>query len=223
MSSVRLLVLVLLAWLLGGCSDNVLYRTVRSATGLDGDVDGVALNPDLRYLRVTTRGRTALMVLGYLEPHPDGDIEVWYSRLGEVLRLQHGRIVATAGLETDWVAVRTDRLPAWRELAARDRFSYRRERDEMPGYRFGITEELRLQRMVAPRDSQLAGLHPRDLIWFEEIIVTSSQLLPEPSASIRPSARYAVRADNPDQVVYADQCLAPSLCLAWQRWPAVAP
>lgn len=217
------LALCVLATMLGACSQNALYQTVSAAAGFaDSNVDNLGLNPKLRYLRVTARGRTALMVLGYLEAAPGGEIEVWYSSMGEVIRLQQGRLVGTAGLETDWTGVRSEAFPSWGELSTKGSFAYRRERDEMPGYRFGIVDTLSLRRITAPRDSLLVGLPPRDLLWFEETLVASTQLLPESPKASRPSARYAVRAKNPDQVVYADQCLSDSLCLAWQRWPVSA-
>ena len=67
---------------------------------------GVTTNPAYRYLRVQAEGSApAFLVLGYVDAHPQGDIEVWYSSKKEVIKTQNGRIVGTAGLEVDWHGV----------------------------------------------------------------------------------------------------------------------
>ena len=86
--------------------------------GLGKNTDDIPLNPSLRCLRVTVRGRVALMVLGYVEPPPEGVIDTCYSHKGELIRLQNGRVVATAGLETNWRMVKNFSLPAWKDMLA---------------------------------------------------------------------------------------------------------
>jgi hypothetical protein len=64
--------------------------------------------PDLRYnyLRVEVEGHPpAMLVLGYLAPHPLGQIEVWYSGNRETIRTQNGRVVGSTGTFHDWHAV----------------------------------------------------------------------------------------------------------------------
>ena len=181
--------------------------------GLAKNTDAITLNPRLRYLRVTVRGRVVLMVLGYVEPYPEGEIDTWYSSEGEVIRLQSGRVVGTAGLETDWRAVRNFALPAWKDLAGRPALVYRRERDEMPGYRFGIAESVSLYPVPVPSNAKAVGLPVDGLRWYEEAVLGQPDGLP--------SARFAVHAkDGEPRVIYAEQCLSRSLCLAWQTWPA---
>ncbi len=198
---------------LGACGHTPVTRTFRDAFGAGQSVDGINLNPKLRYLRVTVRGRAILMVLGYIEPSPDGDLETWYSSEGEVLQLQNGRVVATAGLEIDWRAVRNAALPPWREMLGRSSVTFRRERDEMPGYRFGIAETVVLYAVRTPTNSRLVGLSAQELSWFEEAVQGQPGSLP--------SARYALSNKGMEtRIVYAEQCLAPAFCLAWQIWPA---
>ncbi len=213
------LCLALTALFLGGCGYTTpITQTVRVAIrGPVQDVDALKLNPDLRYLRVTVRGRVVLMVLGYVEPHAEGEIQTWYSSEGELMRLQNGRLVATAGLETDWRAVRNSSLPAWKEVsrqnAAGAATDYRRERDEMPGYRFGIVESVSLYAVAVPPNSKLVGVRAGDFRWFEEAVRGQADGLP--------SARYALRViDGEPRVIYGEQCLSLDLCLAWQTWPA---
>ncbi len=199
--------------LLGACGHTPVSRTLFDAIpGLAQKADEIPLNPNLRYLRVTVRGRVVLMVLGYIDPHPEGAVETWYSSQGEVIRLQNGRIVATAGLETDWRAVRYFSLPGWQDVLARSTAQYRRERDEMPGYRYGITETVSLYPVRAPNNARLTGLSSQDLRWYEETVLKSSDGLP--------SARYGLSLrDGAPSVIYGEQCLSAELCLAWQTWP----
>ena len=158
-SRFRSLCLALTLLSLFACGHTPVTRTLFDAIpGLSQKADSINLNPSLRYLRVTVRGRVVLMVLGYVEPHPEGQVETWYSSEGEVIRLQNGRIVATAGLETDWRAVRNFSLPAWKDLVGRPAVVYRRERDEMPGYRFGIAESVSLYPVAVPSNARLVGL-----------------------------------------------------------------
>lgn len=211
--SSRSAALILVTLLLVGCGHTPVTRTVSDAFFKKDGVAGLSLNPTFKYLRVVTKGREALLVLGYSEPHPDGDIETWYSSQGEVLRLQSGRIVSTAGLETDWRAVRHRGLPMWSEVVLQPTLAFTRERDEMPGYRFGLKEKLVVRAILPPKDAHLADVDPRNLLWFEEINVEEGLE--------QPSARYGLRLEaNMPRVVYGEQCLSPTLCISWQTWPA---
>jgi len=100
----------------------------------------------------------------------------------------------------------------------------------MPGYRFGVKDVLSLRVVAAPMRSELRGLDPQRLTWFEERVESGSIaglaaiFGNEPSADLPLlPARYAVdlRA-GAETVVYAEQCLAPDLCFTWQRWPVRA-
>lgn len=209
---IKTLCLALTVLSLSACGHTPVTQTLSDAiSGRDKNIDAIKLNPALRYLRVTVRGRVALLVLGYIEPHPEGSIDTWYSSEGEVLRLQNGRIVGTAGLETDWRAVRNVSLPAWKDMAGHPALVYSRERDEMPGYHFGIAENVSLYSVPAPSNSKLAGLPADGLRWYEEAVLGQPDGLA--------SARFALHADEP-RVVYGEQCLSQKLCIAWQTWPA---
>ena len=211
--SMYLVLSVLAVLFLGACGYTPVTRTVWDAIGTGQSVDAIKLNPNLRYLRVTVRGRVVLMVLGYMDASLGGAVETWYSSDGELLRLQNGRVVATAGLETDWRAVRPIALPGWKDMLGRSSVTYQRERDEMPGFRFGISETISLYAVRTPTNPRLMGLPAQSLRWFEEAVQGQPGGLP--------SARYALRIeDSEPRVVYAEQCLSPTFCLAWQIWPA---
>ena len=190
----------------------------------DTAVLGAKLNPQYRYLRVEVVGHAAaLMVLGYIDPHPLGDIEVWYSGNGEVIRTQNGRIVATSGLPIDWRAVRfASNPPPWSAVPAEGAF-YQRSRDEMPLHRYAISERLKLARLAdQPTAVQVAPLplaQARAATWFREDTL-SSTAEPVPSALFA-WGNYAGQG----AVVYSYQCLSATFCLKLMPWPVqeVAP
>jgi hypothetical protein len=181
--------------------------------------DQAVLRPDYTYLRVHLTWQAPLLVRGYWQQDPDGgQTETWYSAGAEVLRIKDGRMLSTAGLRTDWSAVRYGAVPTWSQaVQSAQTYTYTRQRDQMPGYHFGIQETLQLRPVNPPGGTELKGINPQTLRWFEETVVQvgSGVLLP------LPPTRYAVQwRQGQATVVYADQCLAPDLCFSWQRWPA---
>ncbi len=218
---------------LSGCSTagNAILKTLPYAYGRGAGIDGVRLNPNFRYLRVTIGGRVVLLALGDVDSHPQGAIEVWYSAEREVLRLQNGRLVGAVGLTTEWRNVALPDLPSWAVAARTDQaFRWTRTRDVMPGYRFGVKDELSLRVIAAPERSALQGVNPRHLTWFEERAESGSFAGLQAALgngvgadAALPPARYAVDLRGAQEiVVYGEQCLAPVLCFTWQRWPAQA-
>jgi len=179
---------------------------------------GVALNPDFRYLRVEVAGRPpALLVLGYLDAHADGEIEVWYTAEHEVIKTQNGRIVGTFGLETDWRAVRLlPALPPWAGEQAGP-VQFQRLRDQMPGYRYSMTEQVESSSWpgVPPQGvSKVLVTVPREWKWFREVVVGGTEPVRLPPAWFA-RGRWGGR----DTVVYSEQCLSPDLCMRLMRWP----
>jgi hypothetical protein len=232
--NIRTLAAVLsLVAVLTACSSgsNAILQTLPNAIGRDSKLANARLNPNFRYLRVTVNGRVALLALGYVDSHPQGPIEVWYSAEREVLRLQNGRLVGAVGLTTEWRDVFMPDLPSWSALARGDQvFRWTRTRDVMPGYRFGVKDALSLRVVAESTRSELLGLDPKRLTWFEET-VESAPVAPLSrifssgvgADAALPPARYAVDfRDGQETVVYGEQCLTPELCFTWQRWPAQA-
>lgn len=193
---------------------NAVVDTALSTMARGPGVDSFPLNPNFRYLRVTINGRVALLVLGYIDPSPQGPIEVWYSAEREVLRLQNGRLVGAVGVTTEWRNVFLPDLPSWSVIAhANAAVQWVRIRDVMPSYRFGVRDSLRLRVIPPPEKVQLQGVNPKGLTWFVEEIESGSNPLP--------AARYGVDLqDGKETAIYGEQCLAPELCFSWQRWPA---
>jgi hypothetical protein len=182
--------------------------------------------PDLRfsYLRVQVPGHPpGLMVLGYMDPDPAGLIEVWYSANRETLRLQNGRVISTTGTLEDWSAVHyAPAPPAWSDVTVAG-IAYERQHDGMPGYRYGIREQIKVQAWPSLPPLELATSLPADKAasyrWYRESV------LPQPGqASLStvslPDAWFAWgKHRGVSQIVYSEQCLAPDFCLKLQRWP----
>jgi len=203
-------------FLMSGCGHTPVTRTIFDAVPSlsKQNLDSFILNPNLRYLRITVQDRSILMVRGYTEQHTAGIIDVWYSSKGEVLRLQNGRIIGTAGLETDWLNVSYSSLPSWQTLANVSSAIYYLERDQMPGYRFGIKESLAIYRTPPPTNSKMVKTSAKHFRWYEEVSQNSPNNLP--------SARFAVQEiGGVFQVAYAEQCFTENYCLSWQLWPVV--
>lgn len=168
------------------------------------------LDSRFAYLRFQREGRVVYLARGYVDPHPLGSVEVWYSSGGEVLRFLDGRLFGSQGGTTDWLSVSYEGLPAWTTIDRR--IVYQRTRDAHPGYRYGLREQVYVQPIARPASSHLTGLRADALAWFEEGVVGRSEL---------PPSRYAVRFTPAGaRVMYAEQCLAGDLCFSWQRWTA---
>ena len=198
---------------------DVLTALTSDSFGLQGSPALLAkLNPAYRYLRIEVDGRSpALLVLGYVDPHPQGDIEVWYSAKQELVKLQNGRIVGTAGLEVDWRAVRFPSAPpAWTELNPVGN-AYQRLRDEMPGYRYAVGERMEIKPWADLPPIKLADSLPNKQAltyhWFREATL-------DDKAERLPPSWFALGWYNgKNNVVYSEQCLSASFCLKMQLWP----
>lgn len=213
-----------LAVSLGGCAGSAPLAEIVSALveqewGSQDDAQRVGTpNPAYRYLRVEAQGRApAFMVLGYVDAHPQGDIEVWYSSKRELLKIQNGRIVGTAGLEVDWRAVQFPLAPPpWTALPAAGA-TFQRTRDEMPGHRYSISEQMELRpwQGLPPigLPTSLGADQARGYTWFRETTRSST-------ADAVPPAWFAwgLHRGTPT-VVYSEQCLSDTFCLKLQRWP----
>ena len=204
------LIIVVLIGLLSGCSVDPASQGVVDAFNLNqgGSTSHSKLNPNFSYLRVQVGKREVFMVLGYVDKDRDGAVEVWYSALGEVIRLRDGRLVgATMNMGTDWLAVSFKQLPRWEQIGTQAVFE--RDRDTSPGYQYGIKEKMHIHSIPESKDSQLQLIQSSSLTWFEEFAEGTDAL---------PAARYAVSMTTIPQVVYAEQCLSKEFCFSWQRW-----
>jgi hypothetical protein len=190
------------------------------------------LNPNYRYLRATVDGRVVLLALGYVDTDSDGAIEVWYSADREVIRLQNGRVVGAGGFSPEWREVVTRGAPDWLELIRGGRaVQWTRTRDVMPGYHSGIVDNLVTNNIGIARGTNLVGVDPGALMWFEDVRIADGKMsfnslllaIFENETGL-PPARYGVStAGSNATVVYGEQCLSQKLCFRWQRGPKVWP
>jgi hypothetical protein len=209
-------VLLLAPLWLAGCQSgpDPTVEVIRAAL-FPSQPSGAGLDPRFTYLRVTGRQRVVFFVLGSVDPHPQGGIEVWYSGDREALRLQNGRVVGLSGSLTEWRQVRLPVLPSWAELLVREApLRWERNRDVMPGYRFNLMDQLQLQPVAAPGKSALVGVDAAGLRWFEERMIATSA-----GADPLPPARYALQGVQGEAtVLYGEQCISLDFCITWQRW-----
>lgn len=209
----------------GGCSSgsSAMLDTARAIYRGQPSAATPNFNPNFAYLRANISGRTVYMVLGYLDQRPEGVVEVWYSGGGEVVRLQNGRLIGTTGLTTDWRAVRIADWPAWPAAASAPSNAptvqrYVRERDVMPGYRFGITDEVTRVSIPAPSDTAIAGIDPTSLQWYEERSAS------RPATGSLPVARFGIsNKTGTPVVIYSEQCISNNLCMSFERWTPPTP
>ena len=198
---------------------DIVSALASESLGKNADVALTAkLNPALRYLRVQAPGQPpALMVLGYVDADPLGDIEVWYSSQREVIKLRNGRIVSTTGLESNWRAVRFPVAPpAWSNVASAGG-SYNRLRDEMPGHRYSLSDRLQLKPLAGVPTVQLPASLTHEQAntyrWFSETTLNAG------NASLPPSLFAWAAYRGQPTVVYSQQCLSATFCLTLQLWP----
>ena len=214
---------------LTGCAAGLGTEWVTLVSAVRGDFAADKLqriphapNPAYTYLRVELDGfPPAMMVLGYVDAHPLGPIEVWYSAQGEVIKTQNGRLVGSTGLPLDWAGVRfTAGPPPWAAVA-QGGASFTRVHDELPSYRFGIVDQVAVMPVPGFNEGSLPFTLPASLPragvvayhWFRESVASG------PSAAL-PDSWFAVgQYLGQTAVVYSRQCLRPDYCMHLQRWP----
>ena len=230
MQLISLSATLLSALVLAGCAvttspsaDALHALFVTGGTGISKDLIPQQPDPRFTYLRVQVKGYPpGLLVLGYVEVHPLGPVEVWYSGSQETVRLQNGRVVGSTGTLRGWAGVRYDQPPVDWSAVSPQGASYVRQHDEMPGYRFGIKERVQLSTWQGLPPLELPDTLPlataQGYQWFRESATpTDGQ-----DTKALPDAWFALgqRGGKP-AVVYSEQCLAPDFCLKLQRWPLV--
>lgn len=182
-------------------------------------------NPAYRYLRVELEGfPPAMLALGYVDVHPLGPVEVWYSARGEVLKVQNGRIVATTGLPLDWGSVQFIPTPQpWDDVAPHGA-AFSRVRSELPSYRFDVAEHVTVTPVPGLKETDFPFALPDSLArenvlryrWFRESFTSATS----GAEGQLPDSWFAIGKHlGKTTVVYSRQCLTPDYCLHLQRWP----
>lgn len=190
-------------FILSACSalDDPVLKTFSHVASFGGGSGKQAFDPRYRFLRIVLNGHDVYAILGFV----DKDTEVWYGAGGFTLRIREGRVAGAEGASAEWRNVILPEFPSWNTLEKEKVYRWERRIDIMPGYRYGVRDELVLRAAQPRKGSNLEGIDPDRLAWFEE---TSDHF---------PPARYAVDLDR-NEVVYAETCLSKKLCFSWQRW-----
>ena len=209
---------------LAGCSfffNDSVMETLHHIAPRGGDAERVEFDPGFHYLRVETGGNVIFMASDIPRIDTADTVDIWYSAGREVLRFRNGRLVAAVGLATEWRGIVVQGLPTWAEIASAARpVRWSRIRDVMPGYRYGVHDALVLSGIPPPDDSQLKGIDPYSLTWYEERLDTQNTGTDSRGDEELPPARYALDTRNAGgTVVYGEQCLSAELCFTRQRWP----
>ena len=213
---------------LGGCAstrsplmDSVEVLFATGGTGVVQSAIPEALDMRYRYLRVEVPGHPpGLLVLGYEDPHPLGPIEVWYSASRETLRTQNGRVVGSTGTLHEWLALQYNPAPPDWTAVPTQGSSYVRRHDQMPGYRFGIAEQVQLRAVPGLPALELPATLPADKARGYQWLSETAVALGGPQAAPLPDAWFAWgRHRGMQTIVFSQQCLAADFCLTLQRWP----
>jgi hypothetical protein len=182
-------------------------------------VDTSKLSKQFEYLLLYVSGSPAVMTLGKrtLTKSPQGDIvdEFWFTRDGEMLHTRNGRIHAMFGLPIEWRNNQST-PPTWQETLSRtEATSWLRVRDEMPNYRYGISDKITTTALASPPKLdkialELAPAQNPQIKWVQDKVETSTNT----------GQRWEftqVFAIDQNQVVYSEQCLSPVFCFQIQR------
>jgi hypothetical protein len=165
------------------------------------------LQSGVKYLLVMHEKREALMVWIGHESSAMGDVSVWISADGVVLRLSKtGQLLGVSETSRYWRIVSKNHLPT--EQVGTNLKSYLETADFQPGYRLGVQRHIDMVNIEAPNDDGLWFLNTRDLEWTQKIDRSSGQKL-------------GVVGRHPTHLDYVAgyRCIQSDWCLRWQSWP----
>jgi hypothetical protein len=173
------------------------------------DLQTAALDPSVRYLKVSLNQQEVLMVEAYRQ----GEESVWVSGDLTIFKTRNGYLRDLEGFAINWQDVRGLNLETAAQLAKPT--AYTRVRNEMPGYRFAIRESVLVSPLAqAPKDVRLYGLDASHLRWFTEEV--TAPLNGQALSYSYPGVFAIDTRQQPFQVVFGRQCLAKDYCLQWQ-------
>jgi hypothetical protein len=182
-------------------------------------VDTSKLPKRYEYLLIYAGGKPAIMGLGKRTQTstPQGEVvdEFWFSTQGEMMIMRNGRIHTVFGMPPEWRNNQSS-PPTWQQtLSAPQAISWLRVRDEMPNYRYGISDKIVTTALASPPPldkiaSELVPTQNPQIKWVQDSVETSNDK----------GQRWAftqVFAIDQNQVVYSEQCISPVYCLQIQR------
>lgn len=172
--------------------------------------------PGHEYILIEVNGRHTGAVLGQrtVTEAPLGQVvdEHWYSAGRELIHLRNGRLHTVWGMPTEWRGQRSS-PPSWPDVQTQA-LRWSRQRDEMPHYRFGVTDSIQSQASTAvPTSAPASLLRPGLRVRWVQDRVESTTAQGQAWAYVQHFALIQ------DRVVYSEQCIAPQLCLRIRHQP----
>jgi len=211
-------VLPVVALLLGGCqvTQGVGWSVVQHwQRTVSAEPQEARLDPRFEFLQMKLGDSpAAYLALGKRV----GASESWYSADPLLVVLEDGRLGPFAGAAVEWRAVRQAGRPDWERLVRRGNTQrWQRQRDEMPGYRFGLSDEIETRRITQTElPAELTSVHERLLASHRELRWVSDQVsTTDPEGQRVAWAQWFAVAERAGrwQVVWSRQCLRPDWCL----------
>lgn len=220
--------LLAVSWLTTGCQvlPSPTWQSIQAtATRLSQPEASPVLRPEFEYLRVIARGQSNYLALGYREQHVaasgvPSQHNYWYSGHRELLVTVDGRLQEVFGLPVEWRGQSAPAMPTWAVIAtASAPLAWTRSRDEMPGYRFAVRDDIVSERSAsAPEDAPPDLALPPGAIWVRERVATT---LPDGRPWSHSQWFALAPAAQGWSVLWSRQCLTPDWCL--EISPASAP
>ena len=168
------------------------------------------LNPSFEYITVELDGRTSRLVLGYREFVQGKPLEHWYSGAGEMLEMFDGRVHKALGMTLE-IRGNKGRPPAWESFNdTRQTQVWTREIDIMPGYRYGVEEEITTVKLSKDNLPVQKTKYPKDAIWFQDRVITKD-------IQGKKQQFQQLFAVLNNRVIYSEQCLHKNMCMSFQR------
>jgi len=159
-----------------------------------------------------------MVVLGYVDEHPQGPVQVWYAPNGPVIKTQNGRVVGLFGLpeafeQKTW----SQPLEQWPSMG--QVLSGVRTWDAPAQYRYGTKEAITL---VAVTPSEVPRFIKNHLERRLSSPDTSSWVWVRQHGTITGNAWFALASVQGQQrVAYSYQCLGDDFCLHLAPWPVL--
>jgi hypothetical protein len=195
-------------FLLTGCQSNPTFETF--TTLLPWTKRYSQVQAGFEYILVSANEHDALMALGErrFDESKNHLHERWYTGQGEMLYLVDGRIQQALGFTYE-IRGQTHSAPHWNELInSRRELIWRRQMDLMPGFRYGVVENITSFRMHSP--SKLPSSLPISVQWVADLVESKSS----DGLAWRYVQRFALQEGR---VVYSEQCIGKELCLKIQH------
>ena len=171
------------------------------------DVQRTALKSEFKYLWMQDHDREALLVWVGTERTAQGNVSVWVSADGVIIRLLEGLLVGISEPLRSWHLIREKPLE---QVQNSDVFpkAMIQTSDQQPGFRIGVERHVRqVLLMSAPAASVTWYAGTSNVRWLAEIDTRSGLQ----------TAYFAITSE--DGAIAGQRCIESDWCVRWQSWP----